>query len=829
MNQIPGNSLRSQALVATDGASPTAAAGPASALAADRLHRAADLAHLAFATTAELEPIEEMVGQDRAAQAIRFGTRIERPGFNLFVIGPAGAAMPEAVQGMLKTQARAEPSPKDWVYVNNFVDPDKPIAIELPAGRAPKFRDAVHELIDDFKTAIPAVFQSEDYQTRRSAIDEEFHKKQGEAFAALSAKAGEKNIAIMRTPFGFALAPTQDDKVVPPEEFSKWPEARRSEVQATMRELEKELEHVVHQFPKLEKERRDAVRQLNRETARLAVDQLIQEAKSGFADLPRISEHFDAVRADLIDNIAIFVGKAEEEEDGDAPARPFNLFERYEVNVLVAQAERDAGAPIVEELHPSLGNLVGRIDYVSVRGALVTNFRFIKAGAMHRANGGYLLLDARHLLREPFSWTALKRILHRGKIEIEDISRFLGLTSTLSLDPDPIPLDVKVILFGDRLLYFLLATLDPELEEHFKVLADFENDLARSPANESVLARLFATVVRRDGLRPFDRDAVVLLLEHAARLAGHAGKLTLQVERLRDVLAEADFWAKSADRAVVGRADVERALAERVRRVSRLRDRSQEMVLQKVALIDTAGTHVGQINGLSVVELGGYAFGHPTRITCQARPGSGKVVDIEREVELGGPIHSKGVLILSGFLAGRYALDTPMSLFASLVFEQSYGGVEGDSASSAELYALLSALADVPLRQDLAVTGSVNQHGEVQAIGGVNEKIEGFFDICRARGLTGTQGVLIPQANVQHLMLRRDVIDACAAGQFAVYPVAAIDQGIALLSGLPAGERGPDGCYPPGSINRRVEDRLRSFADVRRSFAKEPETAPPAS
>ncbi len=829
MDQIPGDSLRSQALVATDGTSPAAPApGPVSALAADRLYRPADLTEFAFATTADLEPIEEMVGQDRAAQAIRFGTRIERPGFNLFVIGPPGAAMQDAVRGALEAQAHTEPSPKDWVYVYNFVDADRPIAIELPAGRAPKFRDAVHELIDDFRTALPAVFQSDDYQTRRSAIDEEFHKKQGEAFAALSEKAGRESIAIMRTPYGFALAPVQDGKVVPPEEFGNWPEERRGKVQAAMRELEKELEHVVHQLPRLEKERRDAVRQLDRETARLAVDQLIQEARRGFADLPRIAGHFDAVRADLIDNIAIFMGKADE-DDGGAPARPFNPFERYEVNVLVTQADHGEGAPIVEELHPSLGNLVGRIDYVAVHGALVTNFRFIKPGAMHRANGGYLMLDARHLLTEPFSWTALKRTLRRGEIEIEDISRFLGLTSTLSLDPDPIPLDIKVILFGDRLLYFMLAALDSELEEHFKVLADFESDFARSAANEAVLARLFAAVVKRSDLRPFDRAAVALLLEHAARLAGHAGKLTLQVERLRDVLAEADFWANSEDRAVVGRAEVERALDERVRRASRLRDRSHEMVLQNVALIDTAGAHVGQVNGLSVVELGGYAFGHPTRITCQVRPGSGKVVDIEREVELGGPIHSKGVLILSGLLAGRYALDTPMSLFASLVFEQSYGGVEGDSASSAELYALLSALADVPLRQDLAVTGSVNQHGEVQAIGAVNEKIEGFFDICRARGLTGRQGVLVPEANVQHLMLRADVIDACAAGQFAVYPVATIDQGIALLTGLPAGGRASDGSYPPGSVNRRVEDRLRSFADVRRSFAREPGTPRPAS
>jgi len=830
-NREAGSASAPTTVPATADTSRAAGGSPLGALAPSELYRAADLSQLAFATTADIKPIEEMVGQDRAAQAIRFGTGIGRPGFNLFVIGPPGAAMQDAVTAILKTQARAQPSPKDWVYVNNFTDSDKPIAIELPAGRALKFRDALHHLIDDLKTALPAVFQSEDYQTRRSAIDEDFHRKQGEAFSALSEQANAQNVAIMRTPFGFALAPTHDGKVVPPEEFSAWPEARRSEVQATMQSLEKELEHAVRQLPKLEKERRDAIRQLNRATAKLAVDQLIEEAKSGFADLPRIAAHFSAVRADLIDNIAIFVVKAEDEDgDGDgAGGRPVNLFDRYDVNVLVSQAEPDAGAPIVEELHPNLGNLVGRIDYVSLHGALVTNFRLIKAGALHRANGGYLMLDARHLLTEPFSYTALKRILRRGEIEIEDISRFLGLTSTLSLDPDPIPLSVKVILFGDRLLYFMLASLDPELEEHFKVLADFENDFARSSQNESVLARLFAALIRRNQLKPFDRDAVALLLEHAARLAGHAGKLTLQIERLRDVLAEADYWATGANRSIVERADVERALDERIHRASRLRDRTQEMVLQKVALIDTAGTHVGQINGLSVVELGGYAFGHPTRITCQVRPGSGKVVDIEREVELGGPIHSKGVLILSGLLAGRFALDTPMSLFASLVFEQSYGGVEGDSASSAELYALLSALSEAPLRQDLAVTGSVNQHGEVQAIGGVNEKIEGFFDICRARGLTGTQGVLIPAANVQHLMLRRDVIDACAAGQFSIHSIATIDQGIALLAGLPAGGRGVDGAYPAGSINRRVEDRLRAFASIRRSFAKEPEAARPAN
>jgi len=789
-------------------------------LRAEQLYRATDLSQLRFSTTAELEPINGLVGQTRALEAIRFGTQVGKAGFNLFVIGPNGARMQDAVKAVLTEEARERPRPSDWVYVNNFVDAERPIAIELPAGRARMFHDAMHKLIDDLKGALPAVFQSEDYQTRRGAIDEAFQKKQAEAFSALRDKAAEKDIVLLRTPLGFALAPAKDGQVVPPDEFSNWPEAKRHEIRASIEALEKHLEHIIHQLPQWEKQRRDEVRQLNRDTAKYAVDQLIEDTKAAFNDLPRVIQHVETVRADLVENVAMFIVKGEDDDSNAGEFRPGNVFDRYEVNVLVTQ-DSDKHAPIVEELHPALANLIGRIEYIPVRGALVTNFRLIKAGAIHRANGGYLLLDARSVLLEPFSWTALKRMLRRGEIAIEDIGRFLGFTSTVSLEPDPIPLNVKVILFGDRLLYFLLAAFDPELAEHFKVLADFENDLARTPENEAVLARLLASLVRRDGLNALDRDAVALVLEHAARLADHAGKLSLVVEQLREILIEADFCARDAKRSVILRTDVDSALAARIRRAARLRDRTQEAILEKVALIDTVGSHVGQINGLSVTELGGFSFGRPTRITCQVRPGSGKVVDIEREVDLGGPLHSKGVLILSGLLAGRYALDTPMSLFASLVFEQSYSGVEGDSASSAELYALLSALADVPLRQDLAVTGSVNQHGEIQAIGGVNEKIEGFFDICQKCGLTGTQGVLIPQANVQHLMLRKDVIDACAAGKFAVFPIANINDGVALLTGLAAGERDAGGLYPPDSVNRRVEDRLRAFATIRKEFVSQ--------
>jgi len=800
-------------------------------LSADRLYRRADLSGLQFATTDELEPIDGLVGQTRAQDAIRLGTQVEKSGFNLFVIGPRSARMQSAVKELLTDEAedrQTHTSPPDWVYVNNFADSDRPVAIELPAQRARHFETVMDKLIDDLQSALAAVFQSEEYQTRKGTIDETFQKMQGEAFAELRKKAAEKNIVILRTPMGFALAPSRDGEVVPPEEFNNWPEQQRKEIQAIIQELEKDLEHIVHQVPQWERQRREELRKLNRETAGYAVDQLIEEAKAAFSGIPAVTEHIDAVRNDLVDNVEAFVMKGEEGEGDSKFAGAITPLDRYKVNVLVSQDDHDLRVPIVEEFHPTLGNLLGRIEHIPVQGTLITNFLLIKAGALHRANGGYLLLDARQLLSEPFTWAALKRTLHRGEIVIEDVARFVGLTSTVSLEPDPIPLNLKVILFADRLLYFLLSAFDPEMREHFKVLADFENDLERTPETEGLLARLVAAMAGRESLLTLERDAVALVLEHAARLAGHAGKLSLLVEELQDVLIEADTLARRAERQAIAREDVDQTLKARITRAARLRDRTHEAILENVALIDTDGAATGQINGLSVTELGGFAFGRPTRITCQVRPGAGKVVDIEREVELGGPLHSKGVLILSGYLSGRYALDTPMSLLASLVFEQSYGGVEGDSASSAELYTLLSALAEIPLRQDLAVTGSVNQHGEIQAIGGVNEKVEGFFDICQARGLTGKQGVLIPRANVQHLMLRSDVIEACEAGQFAVYPVSTIDEGISLLAGIEAGVRQPDGAYPEGSVNRMVEDKLRAFASIRRAFARQRPDEPTA-
>ena len=794
-------------------------------LATEQLYRPADLSGLAFETTAEFAALPGLIGQPRAHEAISFGTEIGQRGFNIFAIGANGARIQQSVKTLLDGAAGKRPLPPDWVYVANFVEQHRPVALALPGGQAPAFQKAVHDLIEDLRVALPAVFESEDYQKRRSGIEQAIQAKNEEAFAALNEKAKAKGIAILRTPMGFGMAPLHDGKVVTPAEFNSWPEDAQRTARDAIGELEKELEETLRALPRAEKEQRDALRALDRETAEVSIAPPFDQLAAAYADLPPVARHIAAMRDDLLENVQSFVSpEAAAQGAMQAAMRLAGPFDRYEVNVFVTQADHAAGAPVVEEPHPTLANLVGRIEYLQIQGALLTNFRLIKAGALHRANGGMILLDARSLLTEPFSWTALKRALLRQEVTIEDVARFVGLTTTVSLEPDPIPLNVKVVLFGDRLLYYVLTACDPEVAQHFKVLADFDDEVTRSPESEAMLARLIGTIATEEKLRPLDRGAVLRAVEHAARLADDASKLTLLVERMHDLVAEANHMAGRAGRLLITRPDIEQAIAQQIHRGSRVKERSQEMILRDIALIETTGSRVGQINGLSVLTLGDNAFGQPTRITCQVRPGAGRIIDIEREVKLGGPIHSKGVLILSGFLAGRYALDTPMSLYASLVFEQSYGGVEGDSASSAELYTLLSALSEAPLRQDLAVTGSVNQHGMVQAIGGANEKIEGFFDICRARGLSGTQGVLIPASNVQHLMLRADVVAACDAGQFAIYPVRTIDEGIALLTGLPAGARGDDGRYPDGSINRRVEDRLKHFADIRKEAANEART-----
>jgi len=787
------------------------------------LRRTVDPGSLGFSTTAEVEPATGLIGQDRALRAIEFGASIKAKDFNMFVLGPPSSGKSTAVTAYLERKARSEPTPDDWVYANNFDNQNRPLALRLPHGRANELARGMVAAIDELRNTVLAMFEGEDYQARRRAIDETFRSGQEEAFEALNQHAQAQNIAILRTPPGFAMAPMHEGKVVKPEVFNGLPEGLRKEVESKIEALQKELEKILEQVPRTDKLRREKIAELNAEVGEVAVTAALSDLAAAFAALPEVSAQLERAKQDLIRNIGLFLASDEQESEivkqsVDTSRDP--RFRRYMVNPMVTNGEND-GAPIHEDLNPNYGNLIGRVEHLAQMGALVTDFLLIKPGSLHRANGGYLLIDARKLLLSPFAWEALKRTLKAGEIRIEQPAEAAGLISTQTLDPEPIPVDVRVILFGERELYYLLAAHDPDFSRLFKVQADFDDTIERSEENNQAYARLVSSIVNEHKLNHLDAGAIALLIEEGARLADDREKLSIQVGRIADIVREADYWSRKSSRELITRADISQAVEEHVQRSDRLRDRSQETIERGIVLVETDGAHVGQINGLSVLQLGDFAFGRPTRITARVRMGQGRVTDIEREVNLGGPLHSKGVMILWGFLAGRFAQDVPLALAASLVFEQSYGGIDGDSASSTELYALLSALSEVPIRQGLAVTGSVNQWGEVQAIGGVNQKIEGFFDVCRARGLTGDQGVLIPQSNVQHLMLREDVVAAVREGRFAVYPVGRIDEGIEILTGIKAGERDGGGDFPPGTINRLVEDKLRVFAERARKFSQQ--------
>ncbi len=805
------------------------AAGQHQPLPVSELRRVVDPAQLGFQSTAELEPTAGLIGQERALRAIDFGAKMNAQDFNIFVLGPPASGKTTAVRAYLERKVQ-EPAPiYDWVYVNNFVDANKPDAMRLPCGRANRFSKAMIDMIDELRQTLPAVFEDEEYQARRRQIDEGFRAGQEEAFEALTEKAREQNIAILRTPTGIGMAPMLDGKIVNPEVFSGLPEDMRKSVEAKIEVLQKELAAILETVPKSEKERRNRLRELNEEVATVAVEEALRDVRAGHKDIPEVTAYLDVVAKDLVRNVALFF--AQEEEEGQPVQRSVDTtrdprYRRYMVNIMVSHESTEACTqPIVEELNPTYGNLIGRIEHIAHMGSLVTDFLLMKPGALHRANGGYLLVDARKMLLSPFAWEALKRAIKARRLRIEQPEETSGFMSTQTIDPEAIDLDVKVVLFGDRQLYYMLAAGDPDFGRLFKVQADFDDTIERNGEHHKDYARLIASIVAHHGLRAVDASGVARLIEEGSRLAGDREKLSIEVGNLADLVREADYWANEAGEDMIANASVQRAIEERIQRSDRLRDRSQEGIERDLVLIATEGEKVGQINGLSVLQLGDFAFGKPTRITARVRMGRGRVTDIEREVNLGGALHSKGVMILWGYLAGKFAQDVPLALAASLVFEQSYGGVDGDSASSTELYALLSALSGVPIRQNLAVTGSVNQWGEVQVIGGANEKIEGFFDICAARGLTGDQGVLIPSGNVQHLMLRPDVVEAAAAGKFRIHSVDNIDQGIEILTGIEAGVRGEDGEFPPGTINRMVEDKLREFAYRQKNFGPASEQA----
>jgi predicted ATP-dependent protease len=798
-------------------------ASAAEALRPDQLSRPCDPARFRFATTAEIPESAPILGQDRAMSAIEFGMGIRRHGYNVFALGPSGAGKHAIVLRALEQRAAAEPTPTDWCYVHDFATAHRPRAVSLPPGKGVKLRDDMARLVEDLRTAITAALETEEYRARLQEIEEELSERRDKALAELRERAAGQDVALIRTPLGFALAPMRQDHVLDADAFGSLPEEERQRIRGTIEALEEDLDKVLHQMPKWQRETRDKIAELKRAVTTGAVGSLIEELKSEYEGQRGVEEYLSSVQGDVIENAEDFRRPKNGEEPGlvdllmaraGAGRAPLG---RYQINVLVDHG-RAPGAPVIYEDKPDFPNLIGRIEHIAQMGTLVTDFTLIKPGALHRANGGYLVLDARRVLLEPFAWDGLKRALRAREVRVDSLGQALGLVSTVALEPEPIPLDLKVVLIGDPLLYYLLYDLDPDFRDLFKVPADFEASMDRSEAGLALYAALVGTVVRKERLRPFTAAGVARVIDHAARMAGDTEKVSVGLEGLSDLLREADHWAALAGNDAVDRADVQRAIDARIQRAAGLRDRLQKEIERGTIMIATDGDATGQVNGLSIVELGGFAFARPSRITARVRLGAGAVIDIEREVRLGGPLHSKGVLILSGFLAGRYVPDQPLSLSATLVFEQSYGFVEGDSASSAELYALLSALADVPIKQALAVTGSVNQRGEIQSVGALNEKIEGFFDLCKARSLTGAQGVLIPAANKRHLMLRDDVIQAVKDGMFHIFAVETVDQGIEILTGVPAGTRDKTGQFPEGTINHRVERRLTELASQARAF-----------
>ncbi len=764
------------------------------------------------------EPAELFFGQQRAVDALRFAIDMEREGYNAYVLGPLGSHRHKLVEELAKERALTRPAPDDWCYINNFADPERPRALRLPAGKGAEFRANMRTLIDEMRLAIPSAFEADDYRNQLKALEADTQKAVEQQWRSLEQQANSKGIAVLQTPTGYVLAPLRDGKVIDDKEFDKLPEEQRREIQAAVQELGEELQLRIEQMPEIRKRHLERVRALDRDVTAHAVKLLLNELRQSYREFPDVLEYLGEVQHNIIENAQEF----RQTEDSGLPFLKKDttaLFAAYEVN-LVVRNEPENGAPIVYEPNPSYPNLIGKVEHRAEMGALLTDFRMVRSGALLQANGGYLVLDIHRVLGRPFVWEALKQALFTRQVRIESPAETLGFVSTGTLKPEPIPLDVKIMLIGERWLYYLLTAYDNEFGVLFKVAADLDDDLERSSDNVTAYAQLVQERIRECELLPFRAAAIRRVIEQRARKAEDSERLSMHMRSLDDLLMQADYWARRRGAKQVASEDLREAIRQRDRRLDRVQNRVVDSIRRGTLLVDTSGECVGQVNGLAVLDLGETAFGHPVRITATTRVGTGEVVDIEREVELGGAIHSKGMMILSAALSARFAPDLPLSMHGSVVFEQSYSGVEGDSASVAELCALMSSLSDLPIRQNIAVTGSINQLGRVQAVGGINEKIEGFHAVCRERGLDGTHGVIIPESNVKHLMLDEAVVAAVRSRKFRVYAVTHIDEAIEILTGVRAGQRGKDGDFPKGSVNRRVEDQLIRYAEDRKRFAE---------
>ena len=784
-------------------------------LTADELWNPCDPASLDFETTESLPGEVAIIGQDRAVQAIDFGMGIASFGFNVYALGYTGTGRSTTIRTFLDRIAAEQPVPNDWIYVYNFSDPNKPNAIALPPGTAGELRRDMQELVADLQREIPRAFESEDYQKQRETIIREMQETRNTEFAQLEHKVNEHGFTLLKTAMGLGIAPVLNGQVLTPEAYQKLDEATRQQIENRQQVLQVEMAETMRTIRDLEKTTKRHLQDFDREIADFAVNHLIDDLVQKYGHLDEIPEYLAAMHADVVDNVAGF--KLEEETGEGLTAAMLAgqreaLYRRYTINVIVDNSEQ-TGAPVVLESNPTFGNLVGRIEHRSEFGALVTDFTMIKAGCLHRANGGYLVVEMTGLASNPLAYEALKRSLKNRCIRTESAGSQLQLVSTVTLEPEPIPLQVKVLLIGDPMTYYLLHEYDEDFRKLFKVQADFGAQFERTPETCGHYARFVAARCHEEALLSFDREAVGRVIEYGSRLAGHQQKLSTRFGDIADLIREANYWARRGGRDATTAEDVQQAMEQRIYRANRAEELIQEAIDDGTLRVDTEGEVVGQINGLSVLSMGNYAFGRPSRITVRTYTGKAGVVSLDREAKLSGRLYDKGLLTLTGYLGGKYALEEQLSLSASISFEQMHSEIDGDSASSTELYALLSSLSDLPLKQGIAVTGAVDQQGNIQPIGGVNEKIEGFFETCKRRGLTGEQGVIVPQQNVVNLMLRAEVRQAVAEGKFHIYPVCTVDEGIEILTGVPAGELDEDGTYPVDSVHGRVMDRLAEIAE----------------
>lgn len=769
----------------------------------------------------ELSPLETIVGQDRAIRAMQFGVGIKEKGFNIYVSGMPGTGRTTAVRRYLEEVAATKPIPMDWCYVNNFEDAYHPHALSLPAGRAVELQKGMEHLTKLVFQEVRNVFESEEYAKHKEEVLNKFQQQKQQILEQVNQQANQEDFMLQPTPMGVITVPTRNNKPMSEEDFLKLSPKDKEALLQKQQKVQSALEASIRQTKNLDKDAREAVDQLDKQITTYALRNWYDDLKQKFADLPEVAQYIDAVQADLLDQTEFFKTDGQEE----TPAMPFLAqpktlpVKKYAVNILVDNSKLK-GAPVIVETNPTHENLFGRIEQEARFGALVTDFTLVRGGALHRANGGYIVLPVEDVLRSPFAWEDLSHALANAKIEIEDATEKIGF-STKSLKPEPIPLDIKVILIGRPDIFQLLMSYETHFSELFKVKAEFDTSMDRTPEHTREYAGFATMLCNLEKLRHLDGTALARLVEHGSRLAEDQEKLSTRFSEISDVIREANYYAGLDGESTISAQHIRKTIEERYYRSNLIQERLQEMIQRGVIKIDITGKKVGQINGLSVLGLGDISFGQPNRITVSLSLGREGVVNIEREAKLSGPIHTKGVLILSGFLAGRYAKDKPLGLSARLVFEQSYGGIEGDSASSTELYALLSALADLPVHQAIAVTGSVNQNGEVQAIGGANEKIEGYFEICRVAGLTGEQGVVLPASNVANLMLKEEVVQAIRDGKFHLWPVSTIDEGIEVLTGVKAGERMPDGKFEPETVNALVDQRLRTMAEALQRFGKD--------